>query len=68
MKNKSRRVKPPARTAFKIKDIRPNPFRQLDRYPLNQVKVDALRGSILTTGFWENIVARVRDGEPAGAH
>jgi len=48
---------------YEIKDINPNPFRQIDRYPIQRAKVDALRESIRKTGFWGNVVARVRDGK-----
>ncbi len=47
---------------FAIKDIKPNPFRHLDRYPINDEKVEALRESIRTTEFWDNIVARKVNG------
>ena len=43
---------------FRIKEIKPNPFRDASRYPINKEKVAALRRSIQTTGFWDNIVAR----------
>lgn len=48
-------------TRVKLKDIRPNPFRRVDRYPIRQEKIDALLESIDATGFWDNIVARVTD-------
>jgi ParB-like nuclease domain len=38
--------------------IRPNPFRNIDQYPLDPAKIDALRESIRSTGFWGNVVAR----------
>lgn len=43
---------------FKIKDILPNPFRHIERYPLRPEKIQALRESIRTTGYWRNILAR----------
>lgn len=46
---------------YAIKDIAPNPFRHLERYPIRREKVDALKESIRTTGFWDNLVAR-KDG------
>jgi hypothetical protein len=48
---------------FAIKDIKANPFRHIDRYPIRQDKVAALRESIRTTSFWDNIVARRRNGQ-----
>ena len=43
----------------KIKDVKPNPFRNLDSYPLNRQKIRELRKSIRKTGFWANVVARI---------
>lgn len=45
-----------------IKDIKPNPFRHLERYPIIEEKVELLRQSIRTTGFWDNIIARRVNG------
>jgi hypothetical protein len=44
-----------------IKDLRPNPFRRLDEYPILREKVDALKDSIAMTGFWGTIVGRYND-------
>jgi ParB-like chromosome segregation protein Spo0J len=41
-----------------VKDLQPNPFRHLDRYPIRRDKVDALKASIRSTEFWDNLVAR----------
>jgi ParB-like chromosome segregation protein Spo0J len=41
-----------------IKDLKPNPFRRLDEYPIDRDKVEALKESIEATGFWSNIVGR----------
>lgn len=48
---------------FAIKDIKPNPFRHIERYPIHREKVAKLRQSIQQTDFWDNIVARARDGK-----
>jgi hypothetical protein len=48
---------------FEIRNIVPNPFRHIDRYPIRKDKVIALRESIRKTDFWENIVAREKDGK-----
>jgi ParB-like chromosome segregation protein Spo0J len=48
---------------FKLKDVEPNPFRHLEKYPIDRDKVKALRESIQETSFWDNIVARKRDGK-----
>ncbi len=55
--------------AFRVKDIQPNPFRNLEACPFNAGKVDILRESIRTTGFWDNVVARLDDkGRPELAY
>lgn len=41
-----------------VRDLRPNPFRHLERYPLDPDKVDALVRSIKATEFWDNLLAR----------
>jgi ParB-like chromosome segregation protein Spo0J len=43
---------------FSLSKIKPNPFRYMDRYPIQRDKVEALKQSFRRTGFWENIVAR----------
>lgn len=48
---------------IQIKDLYPNPYRDMDNYPINREKVDALKASIKQTGFWDNIVARQKDGK-----
>lgn len=48
---------------IQIKDLYPNPYRDMDNYPINREKVDALKASIKQTGFWDNIVARNKDGK-----
>lgn len=46
----------------KIKDLRPNPFRDSEHYPIDQEKVESLKRSINKTGFWDNILARKTNG------
>lgn len=41
-----------------VKNLKPNPFRSLDRYPIRQEKVEALKQSIKNTEFWDNLLAR----------
>jgi hypothetical protein len=41
-----------------VRDLRPNPFRHLERYPINRDKIDALKESIRSTEFWDNLIAR----------
>src|SRR5215831_3215299 len=53
---------------FLVGEIKPNPFRHIDRYPIKAEKVTALRESLRTTGFWDNVVGRVRDGSPEIAY
>jgi ParB/RepB/Spo0J family partition protein len=35
-----------------------NPYRHIDKYPINREKVEALKTSINQTGFWDNILLR----------
>ncbi len=46
-----------------INDIKPNPFRHMERYPILRPKVEALKESYKTTTFWDNLVARRVNGE-----
>jgi len=46
----------------KIKDLQPNPFRDLENYPFNLDKIEQLKKSIKQTGFWDNVIARQVDG------
>src|SRR5438309_6864315 len=48
---------------YAIKDIKANPFRHIARYPSRREKIIALRESLRKTGFWDNVVARARDGK-----
>jgi hypothetical protein len=41
-----------------VKDLHPNPFRDLKRYPVKPEKVEALRKSMRETTFWDNLLAR----------
>jgi hypothetical protein len=43
---------------LKLKDIRPNPFRDLVKYPIPRAKIDFFISSYKATTFWENIVVR----------
>ncbi len=45
---------------FKLKNIHPNPYRDLLRFPVHATKVKALVRSIKATGFWPTLVGRVR--------
>ena len=42
----------------KLKNVKANPFRNIDGYPINRDKVEQLKKSIKSTDFWSNIVAR----------
>jgi len=46
----------------KLKDVYPNPFRNMERYPIHKQKILQLKNSIQSTDFWDNIVARKREG------
>jgi len=41
---------------IRIKDLEPNPFRDMKNYSFNQEKLSNLRDSIKNTGFWDNIM------------
>lgn len=47
---------------IKIKDLQPNPYRDIENYPINEDKVISLMDSISQTGFWDNILARKING------
>lgn len=42
----------------KVKNLEPNPFRKIEKYPINREKINALKISIRETTFWDNILAR----------
>lgn len=46
-----------------VGSILPNPFRYMDRYPIDEEKIESLIGSMERTGFWDNVVARQRSGK-----
>ena len=47
-----------------LKNLLPNPFRNLPHYPIDREKIRKLKSSIQRTGFWDNMVARRRsDGK-----
>jgi hypothetical protein len=48
---------------IKLADLKPNPYRKIDKYPINAEKVKALMNSINETSFWDNIVCRERNGK-----
>jgi len=48
---------------IQVNQLRPNPFRRIDAYPINREKVESLKASIDETSFWNNILVRpVKDG------
>jgi hypothetical protein len=53
---------------FRVGDIQPNPFRHMDRYPIRREKVAALRESLRTTGYWDNVVGRLTSDGPQIAY
>ena len=42
----------------KVSEIKSNPFRDLERLPIDRDKVEVLKGSIEETGFWDNLLVR----------
>lgn len=45
---------------IKVKDLEANPYRDIDKYPIDKTKIEALKTSIQLTTFWDNILARPR--------
>lgn len=43
---------------IEVKNLYPNPFRKIDKYPIDKHKIEALKNSIKETDFWDNILAR----------
>lgn len=43
---------------IKVRNLLPNPFRNIDAYPIDREKIRQLRNSIRETSFWNNILAR----------
>ena len=43
---------------IKVSDLKANPYRRIDQYPIDRAKVEALKISINETGFWDNILVR----------
>jgi len=42
--------------AVDVRDILPNPYRNLDKYVLDATKIDALKQSYETSGFWDGSI------------
>jgi hypothetical protein len=49
-----------------VADLHPNPFRRLDRYPVDRGKIDALKQSIKDTTFWDNLLVRPNQNGKGG--
>jgi len=47
----------------KIKEMRANPFRDFEHYPRDEEKIKSLTKSVEKTGFWDNILARRKNGK-----
>lgn len=45
-----------------LKDIKPNPYRNLEKFRVDEAKVESLKGSIEETTFWDNILVREKNG------
>lgn len=43
---------------IKLELIQSNPYRNMDKYPIDRAKVDALKNSIRETEFWDNLLCR----------
>ena len=45
-----------------LSKVKPNPFRNMERYPIDEAKIESLMGSMDRTGFWDNVIGRERNG------
>jgi ParB/RepB/Spo0J family partition protein len=43
---------------IKVEKLLANPYRRVDKYPIDRTKVDSLKESIKNTDFWDNILCR----------
>jgi len=43
---------------IQVCDLAANPYRKIDHYPIDRAKIEALKTSIESTTFWDNVVAR----------
>ena len=41
-----------------LNNLLPNPYRDMSRYPLHREKIESLKASIRSTGFWDNVLVR----------
>jgi|GEM_PF-7004912 len=48
-----------------LREIKPNPYRDLAHYPIHREKIESLKASIRSTGFWDNVLLRKAED---GAH
>ena len=48
---------------FPLSKVVANPFRNMDRYPINEEKISELCSSMESTGFWENVVCRLKNNK-----
>jgi hypothetical protein len=39
---------------IEVKDLKSNPFRRMENYPVDREKIENLKNSIKETSFWEN--------------
>lgn len=46
---------------FQLKEIQPNPFRRIEKYPIRKDKVEELKESINAVGFWEGVPVRINE-------
>jgi len=46
-----------------VAKLQANPFRKMTQYPIDRAKIKALKTSINETSFWDNILARPKNGK-----
>jgi hypothetical protein len=52
----------PERVSVKLRDIKQNPFRNFEDYPFSEERISSLMSSIKKTGYWSNILGRIKEG------
>lgn len=49
--------------SVRLGDVKPNPFRNIDNYSLEESRIQALMDSIERTGFWSNVIGRMHGND-----
>lgn len=49
---------------IKVADLEPNPFRNMEKYPIDRNRIESLKNSIKEKTFWDNILVRKHPTKP----